>query len=124
MERPEIILLRGWFQLIRIRDNYVDFDLAPLPSLFDLEWPEETAKIMTGIFKSLISLLDARDLMFFDELSELIYNGMLPKDYRSSVADVFLNTDPRIGLLLQEEVLAEKEQIYRCLPKRAWKRLR
>lgn len=71
-----------------MRDNYPDYDLKPLPGLFALNWLEETAEIMTEIFKGLISLLDVRQSMFFDELSEVIYNGMLPRSYRSSLADV------------------------------------
>lgn len=101
-----------------MRDNYDDYDLAPLPGLFDFNWHEETAAIMTKVFRDLLALLNPQQSMFFDELSEMIYNGILPRDYRSPQADVYIRFKPRIGLLLQNKHMEEREQTCHYSPKR------
>lgn len=87
----------GWFgitlqkrtlKIIRIRDNYPEYDLVPLPAFFDLEWTEKAAEILNDLIKDIISRLDHRDTLFFEEFSELLFNGLLPRRARSRIDEV------------------------------------
>lgn len=88
VERPFFFVQICRNSLIRIRDNYLEYDLVPLPGILDLGWIEKASKIMNDLVKDLIAKLDHRDTLFFEEISEMIYNGILPRRYRSHLDDV------------------------------------
>jgi hypothetical protein len=54
----------------------------------DFDWTDKVAETLTIIFNDLISRLDHKDSLFFEDLSEIIFNGLMPRGCRSELTDV------------------------------------
>lgn len=76
MEKPVFILFSSRDGLILLRDNYPDFDILPLPSVFEFDWPEKTAKVFTNICNMLLRCCKPSDGLFYDEITDLIYKNL------------------------------------------------